>query len=632
MAGYATLGEGPWKERVSFLAKEALPYQYRMLDNAVEGAPESNAIENYRIAAGLSKGEHRGMLFQDSDVTKWLEAAAYSLHTCPDGAVRARIDGLISLIGQAMAPDGYLDTYYQCNGLERFTNIAHGHELYCMGHLMEAAVAHYEETGEQSLLALARRCADLLCDTIGGGKGQKDVYPGHPEIEAALFRLSQATGERRYAALAERMLNQRGAQPSFLLADDGYQKLYTGHWYDLTYHQAHRPVREQHTAEGHAVRAVYLYRAMAMLAARTKDGALQSALNDLWVNVCGRRMYVTGGIGSEAHGERFSNDFDLPGDRAYAETCASVGMFLWAREMLALGEDGRYADMMEWELYNNISAGISQDGQRYFYVNPLSVTPRDAAWRFDQSHVESERVSWFACACCPTNVLRLLFSLYRYIFRETEGGLAVDLYVSAVWNNGGLPQWRLTADGVPCQKAELRYLGRSPAEACVRLRIPRWCRSFELRVNGEAVPYEERNGYACLQRLWREGDRVEIRMEARPCFLYADPRVEAAAGKVCLAWGPVLYCFESCDNGAELVCLRVNPEAEIRRKPFAVGRERITALEGEGVRLTPGGALYADRPPEAVTAGWRAVPYALWGNRGGGEMRVWMQEALRAPV
>lgn len=626
MKSSVALGKGYWLQKTEYFAREIIPYQFHVLNDSVPHVPKSHSIENYRIAAGLSDGTHEGMLFQDSDLTKWLEAASYSLHTVPSAETERRIEDMGKLLSQAMEPDGYLDTYYQCNGLPRFTNLAHGHELYCLGHLIEAATAHYEETGKTCLLSLAQRAADLLCQAIGKEEGQKDVYSGHPEIETALFALHRATGNAEYARLACRMLDARGAQPSFLLTDDGYQQLYTGHWYDLSYHQAHAPIRQQRTAEGHAVRAVYLYRAMAEQALFTGDPSLQETLRALWQNICQRRMYVTGGIGSEAHGERFSLDYDLPGDRAYAETCASIGMFLWARRMLDLDPLGEYADMMEWELYNSILAGVSADGKRYFYVNPLAVRPKEAAFRFDLSHVKSARVEWFGCACCPPNVTRLLLSLYKHIFRGTEDGLAVDLFISALYARQGEPRWTLHTDYPQNGLIALQYEGASPSTETLRLRIPAWCAEYALTLNGKPVEASREKGYAAIRRRWQKGDTLQLILDLLPRFLRADPRAPETIGKICLSYGPMVYCFEEADNGDDLHRILLNPGARIQKDDVLSQVLGLPCFTSTGEKLLPAKGLYTQEPLQKEVIHWKAVPYHLWGNRQKGEMRVWMQE------
>lgn len=626
MKPFVMLSNGYWRQKAEYFAQEIIPYQFDVLNDNVPGVPKSHSIENYRIAAGLSTGTHHGMLFQDSDLTKWLEAAAYSLHTLPNPETERRIEDMAWLLAQAMEPDGYLNSYYQCNRLPRFTNLAHGHELYCLGHLMEAAVAHYEETKKTCLLDVAQRAANLLCMAIGKEEGQRDIYAGHPEIETALFALHRATGNKDYAHLACRMLDARGVESSFLLTDGGYQTLYTGHWYDLTYHQAHAPIRQQHTAEGHAVRAVYLYRAMAEQALFTSDAALKDILRELWQSICQRRMYVTGGIGSEAHGERFSLDYDLPGDRAYAETCAAIGMFLWARRMLDLDPLGEYADMMEWELYNSILSGVSADGKQYFYVNPLAVRPKEAAFRFDLTHVEPVRVDWFGCACCPPNVTRLLLSLHKYIFRPMEDGLAVDLYISATFAQEGEPRWALHTDYPQNGLVTLRYEGVAPSNQTLRLRIPAWCKQCSLTLNGSPVASCLEKGYAVLRRSWQKGDVLQLALNLHPRFLRANPKVSETIGKACLAYGPMVYCFEEADNGEDLhqIVLRV---ADIEKDEGLSQLLGLPCFTGVGERLLPTRELYTDEPLQAEMFRWTSVPYHLWGNRQRGEMRIWLQQS-----
>lgn len=622
MMSKTILQPGPWLEKLRFLAKDILPYQFEVLNDRVVGIPKSHSVENYRIAAGLSEGKHEGMLFQDSDLAKWLEAAAYSLHLFPDSEMECRIEEMAALMKQAMEPDGYLDTYYQCNQIKHFTNIAHGHELYCMGHMIEAAVAHYEETGRDSLLELAKRAADHLIRELYANEQRRRIFSGHPEIETALMQLYRVTGDERYAELAAHLLDVRGTLPLCLHTDNGYQTLYTGHWYDESYHQAHAPVREQLTAEGHAVRAVYLYRAMAQLYRHNHDEELLSALDALYENICQKRMYVTGSIGSEAHGERFSLDYDLPNDRAYAETCASIGMFLWAWEMAHIKDNASYADLMEWELYNGILSGIAADGKHYFYVNPLEVDPAKADFRYDQTHVEPQRVEWFGCACCPPNVIRLLLSLYRYVFRQTKTGFAVEQFISSSYETDG-SVWTLETDYPRSGCVCLTYAGRMQ-ETEVKFRIPAWCNQVFFTLNGSAIHLDQQDGYAILRREWAEGDQVEMKLLLKPRWIYADPRVSENVGKVCLGYGPMVYCFEESENGTDLHCILPETAQEVQTTSLSEMFEGLPGLRGTGYRLQPAEKLYSACPPTMITCYWTAVPYHLWGNRGKGEMRVWM--------
>lgn len=361
------------------------------------------------------------MVFQDSDVAKWLEAVAYLLEEKRDSELEALADDVIELLGRAQQPDGYLNTYYTVKEPgKRWTNLRDNHELYCAGHLIEAAVAYFQATGKRRFLDIMCKYADYIGTVFGRGEGQIPGYDGHQEIELALLKLYEATGNENYLKLSQYFIDQRGQQPHYFDQEKEARGETGAFWYDggYRYHQAHIPVREQKQAVGHAVRALYMYTAMAGLAAKTGDESLKQACQTLWENVTKRQMYITGGVGSSAFGESFTFDFDLPNDTVYAETCAAIVLVFWARRMLELEMDGKYVDVMERALYNGTISGMDLDGKRFFYVNPLEVWPK-ACERHDKRHVKPVRQKWFSCACCPPNLARLIASIGHYIYSQT---------------------------------------------------------------------------------------------------------------------------------------------------------------------------------------------------------------------
>ena len=424
-----------WSTYINLVRDVVVPYQWEALNDQVEGAEPSHALRNFRIAAGLEQGEFYGMVFQDSDVAKWLEAVGYLLAAQADSELEALADGVIDLIAAAQQPDGYMNTYYTVKEPEnRWSNLSECHELYCAGHLIEAGVAYYQGTGKRKLLDVVCKFADYI-DTVFGSEPDKlQGYDGHQEIELALVKLYRETGNDKYLKLSTYFLDERGSKPSFY--DLEWEKRgRTNHWetpfmiHEKAYSQAHLPVREQDKAEGHAVRAVYMATGMADVAAETNDKGLLEACRRLWSNIVSRRMYITGGIGSMAQGEAFSLDYDLPNDTVYAETCASIGLIFFANRMLQIESNSEYADVMERALYNTVIGGMSQDGTKFFYVNPLEVYPHACGKNKNYDHVKPERQGWFGCACCPPNVARLLASLGQYIYTVRNNTIFTNLYI-----------------------------------------------------------------------------------------------------------------------------------------------------------------------------------------------------------
>lgn len=578
--------------------------------------------------------------FWDSDVAKWIEAAAYSLATHPDPDLEAQVDGAVELIAAAQQPDGYLNIYYSVvEPGKRWTNLRDMHELYCAGHLMEAAVAYYEATGKRRLLDVMCRYADHIATVFGPGEGQKRGYPGHEEIELALVKLYRATGVGRYLDLARSFLDRRGTQPHYYDEEArarGEDPAEFRHG-DYAYNQSHLPVREQATAEGHAVRAMYLYTAMADVAALTDDRGLRTACERLWANVTGRRMYVTGGIGSSAEGERFTDDYDLPNATAYTETCAAIGLAFWATRMLHLQPRGGYGDILERVLYNGALSGVSLDGRTFFYANPLAVNRR--AWEATpesrrRSHITPTRQEWFSCACCPPNIARLIASLGQYVYSEAGDAAYVHLYAEGEADLvlGDNPVRLRQETSYPWgERVTIHVEPAREAEFTLAVRIPGWCRAPSLKVDGEDVALGgvTIDGYAYVRREWRRGDRVELHLPMPVERVRAHPEVWMDAGRVALQRGPLVYCLEEPENGENLNDLALPSDADLQASwaPDLLGG--VVTLEGEALRSDLdawGDALYRADPVPHVPARILAIPYYAWANRGLASMLVWVRE------
>ncbi|QSO49282.1 glycoside hydrolase family 127 protein [Alicyclobacillus mengziensis] len=625
-----TLNDSFWSERAKLVRETVIPYQWRILNDIELDAPPSFTIRNLKIAAGEMHGEFNGMVFQDSDIAKWLEAAGYSLAVHPDKDLERMADEVVDLLERAQEPDGYLDTYFIVKEPhKKWTNVRDWHELYCAGHLIEGAIAYFEATGKRKALDIMCRLADHISTKFGPEPGKLKGYPGHEEIELALVKLYRVTGNRAYLDLSNYFVNERGNQPNFFRIEAEARQDESN--YNLAYSQAHVPVREQQTAEGHAVRAMYLYSAMADLAKELNDESLLDACRRLWSNVTQKRMFITGGIGSSAHEEAFTVDYDLPNDRAYAETCASIGLVFWAHRMLQTDLNGDYGDVMERALYNGILSGISMDGKKYFYVNPLEVWPTTTNHRHDMQSVKTTRQSWFGCACCPPNVARLLSSIHRYIYSYDSEGICVHLYANSE------ARWKQSEQLITLsQQSEYPWDGRinltvqmhEPAEFDIKLRIPGWSEGATTRVNGKIVSTHIESGYATVHRRWEDGDQIELLMSMRVQRVKANKDVRANAGKVALQRGPVVFCIEEVDNGTNLsdIVLKRQFEPEFHfREGFLEGLPYITvqawrsAPKKDEILYSP---LSVD---ERVSTVITAIPYFSWCNREPGEMLVWLR-------
>ena len=616
------------------MRRVVLPYQWSILCDEVADAPQSHCLENFRIAAGEQEGQFCGWCFQDTDVAKWLEAVAYSLIGQPDEALEARADAVIDLIGRAQQPDGYLNTYYSITMPDkRFTNLRDDHELYTCGHMTEAAVAYYEATGKRKLMDIMLRMIHCIDREIGPEAGKRHGYPGHPEIELALMRLYHVTGEHFLYKLAKYFIDERGKQPFYYEWEE--KTFHTHRPHDIAnmeeavYVQAHCPVRDQNSIVGHCVRALYLLSGMIDVAVQSGDNALFDVCKRQYKNATGQKMYITGGLGSTAHGEAFTFDYDLPNATAYSETCASIALIFAAQRLLEQEHDAKYADDIERALFNCCLASISQDGKSFFYVNPLEVDPIKNACDADRTHVLLQRPHWFGCACCPPNLARLLLSIGKYIFLvDGENCIYINQYIAC---SATLPLGESKIEiSIDCKYpfSEEVLINPGDGDYNLALRIPDWCACFHIQVNGERSWYAKERGYAKLKRKWKKGDIVSMVLDMSPRRIYANPYVTEDVGKVALQRGPLVYCLEEKDNGKGLGRIVLPPKARISveyRQDILDGTYCLTTL---GMRMCDmDEKLYRydeEQRYEECPLTW--IPYYKWANRGAGEMRVWVNE------
>jgi hypothetical protein len=569
-------------------------------------------------------GQNIPVLFWDSDIAKWIEAASYSLATHPDGQLDALLDEVVALVSQAQRRDGYLNTWFTTvEPQKRWTNLRDWHELYDAGHMIEAGVAHYQATGKRTLLDVVCRYADHIASVFGRESDQRRGYPGHPEIELALVKLFHATGEQRYLDLARYFVDERGRQPHYF---DGEARArgedpatFWAHTYE--YNQSHRPVREQQEVVGHAVRAAYLYSAMADLAAEDGDAVLLATCEHLWRHLTTKRMYVMGGIGTSKHNEGFTRDYDLPNESAYAETCAAIALVFWAQRMLQIDCNRRYADVMELALYNAVLSGVSLDGTRFFYDNPLSSTG------------DHHRQEWFVCPCCPPNLSRILASLGGYIYAQSDHEAVVHLYVQSEAELR-LGEQRVTLrqeTNYPWDGAvTIQVSVDAPTTFGLRLRLPGWCSAPRLTLNGEMMNLADavENGYGSINRTWQNGDTVVLDLPMPVERVYAHPDVRADVGSTALRRGPLVYCLEQMDHTVPLHRMVLPAQATLTARFDENLLGGVVVLEGQGAALRDAGwndTLYRTTLPETEPCDIRAIPYYAWDNRESGSMQVWLR-------
>jgi DUF1680 family protein len=616
-----------WRERLETVLTRTIPSQHVQLGE--HGILESLTLPNPPPPLRFPRNEHNFtvQVFWDSDVGKWIEAASYALSHRRDPDIETKIETIIDNLEKAQAPNGYVNCWYlQREPDKRWTNLRDNHELYNLGHLIEGAIAYSLATGRRRLLGILERYVDHVRATFGPRPNQKHGYCGHQEIELALIRLYHLTGERKHLDLASYFINERGKQPHYFDEEarrrgedpkDFWAKSYE-------YNQSHKPVREQTKVVGHAVRAMYMYSAMADLALELKDDSLKRTLEVLWADVIGSKMYITSGLGPAAANEGFTEDYDLPNDTAYAETCASVALIFWAQRMLHLDLSGKYADVLEQALFNGALTGLSRDGTHYFYSNPLDSDGRHSRW------------AWHHCPCCTMNASRLIASVGSYFLSHSDNAIAFHLY-------GGISARVRLADGNVAIREISTYPWsgdirvevepEGPFEFALKLRIPGWARGIKAAVNGAPIATEGKveDGYLTISRRWAAGDRVTLELPMQPERIYAHPAVRMDVGRLALKRGPLVYCVEEADNpGGPVQRLKLPRGAPLKLEQRNDLFGGIVTLSADAVRLIGSDwkdALYRPDAPAEEPTNLTALPYYLWNNRGAGSMMVWLVEA-----
>ena len=622
VTGYSS--DGFIGEYQKLIRQTVIPYQYGVLCDNMPNTEKSHVVKNFENAARALQGEDvddgfYGMVFQDSDAAKWLEAVAYSLALHPDEKLSSAADELIEKIANAQDEDGYLNTYFTIKDRDkRWTNLLEGHELYCAGHMMEAACAYYEATGKRRLLDVMEKNAEHIYNHFITEKNEG--VPGHPEIELALMKMYRVTGNKKWQILAEHFIDERGVDPHFYEkeAEKRNWSVWGNNPTSYDYQQSGKPVREQIDATGHAVRAVYLYTGMALLSAKNGDNELYEACKRLWSSITERRMYVTGGIGSTVLGEAFTTDYDLPPDTAYAETCASIGLMFFASAMLKNELNGKYADVMETAFYNTVLAGMQLDGKRFFYVNPLEAVPGISGESPTHRHDLIQRPEWYACACCPPNVARLIGSFGCYAYGENSDTAFCHMFADGKvkFDNG----MELVCKTDYPYDMTVNYSIVHGGSLSVR--IPGWSKEFTLLINGEKQQITPINGYIMLNV--KDNAEIRIILDDTPKFVYPSVKIPSVSNMAAVRRGPLIYCFEQADNG-DILSIALKRGGNIRVcEDTSDNDKRIVRLEVDAVREKDNGDLYSLVPPEFSDIKAIAVPYYTWANRGKNAMRVFM--------
>ena len=610
-----------WGQRLKASREVTIPLAFSKCE-------ETGRYENF-VKATHPSDEYKvgGFSFDDTDVYKTIEGASYSLQTYPDKKLEEYIDSVLVIVAAAQEPDGYLYTARTMNpkhphdwsGPERWSEVENlSHEFYNLGHMVEGAVAYYQATDKRNFLDIAIRYADCVCKNIGEGPGQKRVIPGHQIAEMALVRLYTVTGDKKYLDQAKFFLDARGTTARK----------------DI-YLQSHKPVLEQEEAVGHAVRAGYMYSGMADVAAITGDSSYIKAIDKIWENIVGKKIYITGGIGARHAGEAFGDNYELPNLTAYNETCAAIGNVYMNYRLFLLHGDSKYFDVLERTLYNGLISGVSLDGGKFFYPNPLSC---DGKYHFNADHTIT-RQPWFGCACCPGNVTRFVASVPSYAYATQQNDIYVNLYIQ------GKAEMQTADNKVTLEqtteypwngKVTIKVTPEKEGEFAIRLRIPGWTKAapvasdlyaytdaakkYTLKVNGSATRGAEGDGYETIVRTWKAGDVIELEMPMDVRRIKANDKVEVDRGMVALERGPIMFCLEGKDQPDSTVFNKFIPSDT----PIEASYDANLL---NGVMVLKGTAKEVEKDGTVKDVAFKAIPYSTWNNRGADQMEVWIPES-----
>lgn len=636
-----------WKHYRDLIAEDSVPFQWDMINDkgkmdvtnakAAGGAADhSGAIENLKIAAGRAKGHHFGYPFQDTDVYKWLETVAYVLKYHFDQKMKDEADWTVDLIADAQDDDGYLSTYFQIDAPQRkFKRLQQSHELYSMGHYIEAGVAYYESTGSQKALAIAEKMAGCIDRHFGPEDGKIHGYDGHPEIELALSKLYEVTKNKTYLNLAKYFITERGRDLNFFKRQNEADGIDNDFFPNLRtigdrYYFADKPITEQKDAHGHAVRVLYFCTGLAHVARVEHDDKLLKAAKTIWQDIVKRQMYITGNVGQTATGEAFTYDYDLPNETDYGETCASVSMVFFNKQMLADQFAGQFGDVIEKEIFNGALSGIALDGKHYFYANPLEADPLASKFNPGKQHISLRRSSWFACACCPANITRLIASLDQYLYEIHDNVILSHQFIAndAHFNDG----IEVKQDGNFPWDGHIDYAIENPKmdQFTFGIRIPNWSLDqYTIKVNGQAVDKQLDNHILYLP-ISDKSTKISLELNMNVHLVRANTKVSADVMKVAVQRGPIVYCIEGVDNEEPLW------RYVLGQKPSFKYQYQAHLLNGVGTLTTddvyrieddPDDSLYTfDRPKGVQKSHLQFIPYYAWANRAEKQMTVWLHQ------
>lgn len=623
-----------WGQRLKTSREVTIPLAFSKCE-------ETGRYKNFEKAAHPSADyTFRGLVFDDTDVYKTIEGAAYSLQTHPDKRLKHYVDSVLTLVAAAQEPDGYLYTPRTMNpdqkdmrriGKHRWDREEQGsHELYCLGHMIEGAVAHYQATGKRNFLDIAVRFANCADRELGNAAGKRRIVPEHQIAEMALVRLYLLTGEKRYLDLAKFFLDQRGKEKR------------TDFWHDADYDQMHKPVIEQDEAVGHAVRATYMYAGMADVAAVTGDSTYIQAIDRIWQNIVGKKLYLTGGIGAVRNHEAFGKNYELPNLLAYNETCAAISNVYVNHRLFLLHGEGKYYDVLERTLYNGLLSGVSLRGDRFFYANPLEA---DGEFKFNADHTQ-ERQPWFGCACCPSNICRFIPSVPGYVYAVKDKDVYVNLFMGnhSELKVGGKKLRISQTTRYPFEgNVRLEINPRGKQQLALKIRIPGWVRGevvpsdlytfadqkqtgYTVKLNGEPVEGTLEKGYFTIDRAWKKGDVVEVDFDMQPRIVKANDKVAADRGRIAVERGPLVYCAESADNDFDIqgMLLPSRPTFEMTDRPDLLNGIKQLKTQAQALGYDPQGRLQTRK------VSLKLIPYYAWNHRDIGKMMVWMPQRVEA--